>query len=156
MEPFTNLWSTPKRTRIFTHNIFDITLPPVAGLLGWRLQLSSCSKCILHPVTTSLAQSTHIYFPPLLLKGPLWTIFITQNHLCPAELLSRGIPFFSSHGKCLMCVCFYWNRQSQTALRVSGVTGSVLFCMLCNSRCRPRKRFERNFLNLLIPKINYN
>lgn len=86
--------SASKPTRLFTHNIFDITLRPVAGLSGWRLQLSSCFKRILHPVTTSRAQSAHIYFPPLLLKGPLWTIFITQNHLCPAEPLSWGIPFF--------------------------------------------------------------
>lgn len=103
MEPFTNHWRAPKPTRIFTHNISDITLRPVAGLLGWRLQLSSCSKRILHPVTTSRAQSAHIYFPPLLLKGPLWTIFITQNHLCPAEPLSREIPFFSPHMENVWC-----------------------------------------------------
>lgn len=61
--------------------IFGIAASPVTGLLGTQTlsQLSSCSKHILHPVTTRLLQSPHIYSPALLLNGPLWTIFITQN-----------------------------------------------------------------------------
>lgn len=83
-------------------------------------QLRSCSKHSFHPVTTRLLQSAHIYFPPVLLNGPLWTIFITQNPplSTSASFLEEPIDIFLQRNS-LMCGCFHWIRRSSGKLNKS-------------------------------------
>lgn len=80
-------------------------------------RLYSCSKHSFHPVTTRLLQSAHIYFPPVLLNGPLWTIFITQNPplFTTASFREESIYIFLQRNS-LMCGCFHWNRRSSGKL----------------------------------------
>lgn len=68
----------------------------------------------------------------LFLKGSLWNVFITQNHLCTAELLPERIllVFFSFFSPWKIFDVYIFLLE--TAPRLVKVKGSVLFGMLCN------------------------
>lgn len=133
MDPFTTLCMAHKPSRTFAQHIFGITLPPVAALRGCRTLTAGLLFQNAPSVPSQQAALNQLTFTFLLrlLKGPLWTVFITQNQLCPADPLSGGILllfFFLLPWK-IFDVCMF---LLETVPRVTGVKGPVLFAVLCN------------------------